>query len=974
MRSDDQLLADYVTGRSEGAFAEIYRRHAGWVLAVARRQVTNEELAKDVTQAVFLLLAQRASKIRSGTALGAWLFTSTRLTSKAALRVEARRKRREREVGMTQRTFNESDSIWPQLAGSLDELVDKLRPTDRDAILLRFYQQKTHEQVGMAMGTSSEAARKRVDRALTQLQGLFARRGVVLSTAGIGDALVRTGGESGSTGAASTALVGELLRNGAIGGTRRAGQIVSSVKLALLTTKIAATLAAVAIIGGSIGAGTKLMGGTSSRTSSATVAHSAPAARPASPVVAVAAVPVPSIDAPGTKPDVPPVLRTQPVASPAVNQDEIHIKGIVLDPQGKPVAGAKVRAPNPIQSGFLAGTSSGGDGRFEFAYRKSQASSWAVGELPAEYRWKEVKVAAAAEGFGLIWKGWDQVDEKGDLVLQLVADNAPIEGRIVDASGKPAAGAKISIFQIQNWIDGGGESVPESFKKDMRGRILWGAAPLLGLPDEILTEAMGRFTIKGLGSDRKIYLGVTGPTVAATELEVITRYVPTSKRYMDDLSMAEKREFTVFGAKFEYQAHAAQSVVGAVRDAKTHQPVAGVRVQESQRGIIQWVIHGKQRIESVTDAQGHYRLDAFPAVKGNEILAIPRDDQPYLMRGMKVPVSKDGQPVTLDMELHRGVWITGKVTEKGSNAPIAGRMEYSPFLSNSFSQALPEFHQKQRTMDWEITRWSTKADGTYRMVGIPGRAIVAIWSMSDRYRTGQGADVIKSENWMKNGPDTYHPFNIGDGMTVVKEIDVPPNAQEYRVDLEVDPGQTLAATVVDDEGKPCPGCSYSGNTPQPFMVWKEQDESQQNPATFDIIGLSEREERLVTVSNAPRKLGKISRVSLATASDGKVTIKLDKLTSVTGRLLDEEGKALAGVAIETTLGKGTPDYLAAKTDNQGRFTCTLIPGGEYSIGARSSALANRVETVSAKLNPKPAEQIHLGDLKFNREKDMSAKP
>jgi hypothetical protein len=344
------------------------------------------------------------------------------------------------------------------------------------------------------------------------------------------------------------------------------------------------------------------------------------------------------------------------------------------------------------------------------------------------------------------------------------------------------------------------------------------------------------------------------------------------------------------------------------------------------------------------------------------------------MRGAQVPVSKDGQPVTLDLELHRGVWISGKVTEKGGNAPIAGRMEYSPFLSNAVSQTLPEFHQKQRSMDWEITRWNTKADGSFRMVGIPGRAIVAIWSMSDRYRGRQGAELIKSENWMKNGPDTYHPFNIWDGMTVVKEIDVPPNVREYRVDLQVDPGKTLAANVVDEEGKPCPGCSYVGNTPQPFMVWKEQDESQQNPPNFDIIGLSDGEERLVTVTNAQRKLGKIIRVSIASATDGRVSIKLDKLATMSGRLMDEAGKPLVGVAIETTVGTGTPDFSAAVTDEQGRFTCTLIPGGEYSIGARSSALANRGETVSGKVIPKPAEEIQLGDLKYAREKDMSAKP
>src|SRR5438132_1820843 len=145
--NDQQLLREYTADGSEAAFAELYRRHAGWVGGVARRLAGDEELARDITQAVFLVLAQRARHIKAEAALNAWLFETTRRTTKTALRLEARRKRREREVAMMHRVNSPTDDVlWPQLASDLDGLVHKLRSTDRDAILLRFYQHKTHEQ------------------------------------------------------------------------------------------------------------------------------------------------------------------------------------------------------------------------------------------------------------------------------------------------------------------------------------------------------------------------------------------------------------------------------------------------------------------------------------------------------------------------------------------------------------------------------------------------------------------------------------------------------------------------------------------------------------------------------------------------------------------------------------------------------------------------------------------------------------
>src|SRR5436190_1520251 len=60
-----------------------------------------------------------------------------------------------------------------------DAALDRLRPDDRDAIVLRYYEKRPLREVGRALGTSEEAARKRIDRALVKLRLHLQRRGTV---------------------------------------------------------------------------------------------------------------------------------------------------------------------------------------------------------------------------------------------------------------------------------------------------------------------------------------------------------------------------------------------------------------------------------------------------------------------------------------------------------------------------------------------------------------------------------------------------------------------------------------------------------------------------------------------------------------------------------------------------------------------------------------------------------------------------
>jgi RNA polymerase sigma factor (sigma-70 family) len=186
MDDDAALLKAFAQGHSEPAFAELVRRHVDMVYSAARRQTRGDDaLTEDVTQAVFVTLAQKAQSIRQGEAVAGWLLVTTRYVALNALRSEARRRHHEREAAAMKGEAGEHDDPkgrnWNEISHLLDEAVAKLKREDRDALAMRFFQGRSIAQVGAAMGISTEAAQKRVTRAVQRLRGIFAARGIVTS-------------------------------------------------------------------------------------------------------------------------------------------------------------------------------------------------------------------------------------------------------------------------------------------------------------------------------------------------------------------------------------------------------------------------------------------------------------------------------------------------------------------------------------------------------------------------------------------------------------------------------------------------------------------------------------------------------------------------------------------------------------------------------------------------------------------------
>ena len=185
---DFDLLVEYGARGSESAFTALTQRYVRVVYSAALRQVRDPHLAEEVTQVVFVLLAQKAHTFGKGVVLSAWLLRATRFTSTNLLVSQYRRVRREQQAVQMQ-TTSTGDSSWDQIGPLLDEAMSRMGEKDRNALALRFFEQKSLEEVGVALGIDTAAAQKRVWRAVDKLRQYFTRHGAALSVEAITAAL-----------------------------------------------------------------------------------------------------------------------------------------------------------------------------------------------------------------------------------------------------------------------------------------------------------------------------------------------------------------------------------------------------------------------------------------------------------------------------------------------------------------------------------------------------------------------------------------------------------------------------------------------------------------------------------------------------------------------------------------------------------------------------------------------------------------
>lgn len=192
--ADTALLLAWSRSGDEAAFAQLVARHAGMVLATALRKTARPALAEEVAQAVFALAARRAGKLSDHPCLAAWLHRTAVFEAANALRREQQHQRIHAAMATNPDIFRDTDD-----AGSpgnleaamplLDDALDALPEHDRLAVLLRYSEKLSYDQMGARLGKSADACQKQTSRAVERLRAVMRRRGASVSVLAAGTLL-----------------------------------------------------------------------------------------------------------------------------------------------------------------------------------------------------------------------------------------------------------------------------------------------------------------------------------------------------------------------------------------------------------------------------------------------------------------------------------------------------------------------------------------------------------------------------------------------------------------------------------------------------------------------------------------------------------------------------------------------------------------------------------------------------------------
>lgn len=218
---DAALLRRYAENADQAAFAELVARRLPLVYSAALRQVGGDaHLARDVAQSVFADLARKAAALAERPVLAGWLYTSACYAAAKAVRAEQRRRRREQEAtAMEELTRNdEPRTDWAVLRSVIDAAMRDLNERDREAVLLRFFENRGFAEIGERLRVGENGARMRVGRALDKLHATLARRGIRSSAAALGTLLASEAVAAAPTGLATAIVAAAPAAGGALGG------------------------------------------------------------------------------------------------------------------------------------------------------------------------------------------------------------------------------------------------------------------------------------------------------------------------------------------------------------------------------------------------------------------------------------------------------------------------------------------------------------------------------------------------------------------------------------------------------------------------------------------------------------------------------------------------------------------------------------------------------------------------------------
>jgi RNA polymerase sigma factor (sigma-70 family) len=929
---DRDFLERFATQRDEAAFATLVQRHGGMVLGVARRVLGQEQDAEDAFQATFLVLARKAATIRQ-LSVGAWLHQVAYRVALKARRIAAKRKQREQREMARIAPSSLDDVTWRELRMLLDEELAGLPEQKRQALVLCCLEGLKHVDAARQLGWTLATLRRRLAQGRELLRARLVRRGLTLSAA-----LVATlAAERAAPAAVPSALSEGAVRaaSALAAGTSLAGiasaEAVSLAERGLQITSISKFKAAASLL--------VLLG------------------------VLTGATALTRASAKSQAENEPNQQALGEAKRQVEKEDAIEVSGRVLDPDGKPVVGAKLYLPRltierPERPGEMAITERGvtvAEGRFKLTLPKKGAQP--DGNKPAA-------LIAAAEGFGIDWIDLPKDGAPGELTLRLVKD-VRIRGRLVSTEGKPIPDATIHVVGLM--IPKDFDDFLKAYQRGARHLDEGTGIRQLSVPlDKVLTgqptDKDGRFQVTGAGVGRLVGLEVKHPALAQSNILVVTHegldIEPINKGILQNLGARRDSPPPLHAPSFEYVVEPTRVIQGIVRETESGKPVAGATVQTAGA-------------KSVTDAEGRYRLVGMRKSEEYTLHVSAPEDRRFVGRWVRVAGPGALAPVKADVELKKGVIVTGRVYDKATNKGVQSQVHFTP---------LPENKDGSKESNLALFA-SSDSEGRFRLVAIPGPGVLlahvpgthlkiegvpiypykpAEFDAEDRKRVTMSDDLKPRRAFLVAGGGAEDL----DLSSACKVLDLKADGKSQSCDLAVDPGKTLTVHLEGPDGKPLKGALAAGVSAMTLRAVPLKT------AVCPVYALDPENPRELVLVHTERNLAAL--VTLRGDEKDPVTIKLGPAAAIKGRVSNASGEPVADAEVyafyKTPVGqqlnrrRSHPEL--PRTDKEGRFLLQgIVPGLQFHLVFRTGGRMLEPEKRS-EMKLDSGQPLDLGEIRL----------
>jgi RNA polymerase sigma-70 factor, ECF subfamily len=168
--SDEAIVQALARKDRERAATLLIAEHGQAIGRACMALLGSQTEAEDALQETLMAALDGLESFRGDGSLRAWLLSVAR--RRCAKRLEARTRQRDLQARLAAPEATPS-AERANMAARARRLLDEIRPSEREALVLRFAADLSFREVGQACGIDEAAARKRVSRGLARLRSLL---------------------------------------------------------------------------------------------------------------------------------------------------------------------------------------------------------------------------------------------------------------------------------------------------------------------------------------------------------------------------------------------------------------------------------------------------------------------------------------------------------------------------------------------------------------------------------------------------------------------------------------------------------------------------------------------------------------------------------------------------------------------------------------------------------------------------------